>query len=106
MKHIALILSTYILSLAFSPVISMALQSGGCGKSCTTESMPDKDSDGCPKDACAPFSCCLKNLFPPQFSIKYSALPDIPSEVKNNFGQQNGLASLRSFDIWHPPRII
>ena len=106
MKLIALILSTYILSLAFSPVISLALRSGDCGTSCTKDTLPDKDSDGCPKDACAPFSCCLKNLFPPHFSIKYTALPDMPIEVKDNFVQQNGLVSLRSFDIWHPPRII
>lgn len=106
MKHIALILSTYILSLAFSPVISMVLSSGDCGTSCIRDSSADKDSDGCPKDACAPFSCCLKNLFPPHFSVKYSTLPDMPFEVKDNFGYHNGIVSLQPFDIWHPPRII
>ena len=103
-KHITFILSLYILGLTFSPAIGMAMQSDGCMKSCSKET--SKDSDGCQKGICTPYSCCLKNLMPMTAPYQYSAPFVIAKEVRNNFSTTRDLVSLRSFDIWHPPRLI
>ena len=106
MKHMTLILSLYIFGLTLSPAISMAMQSGGCMKSCAKDTLPAKDSDGCNKEVCAPYSCCLKNLMPMTAPYQYSRPFMAEPEVRNNFSNTHYLVSLRSFDIWHPPRLI
>jgi hypothetical protein len=84
----------------------MAMQSGGCAKSCSKGTVPAKDSDGCKKEICTPYSCCLKNLMPMLAPYKYSRPFIEDFEVRNNFSNAQSFISVRLFDIWHPPRFI
>ena len=106
MKMYASILSFYIMCLAFAPAIGFVYSrlSSGCGDSCAA--VPEKKGSGCEKQACSFFFCCLNNIgFPPQ-QYKYSMLFRPESAARNNFTFNRTFISLKSFDIWHPPRLI
>ena len=105
MKYVAFLLSFYILSLATMPlaksVMSQYVQE--CSKSCPQDSQ-GKDADGCPKQICSPFSCCLKTfvLFQEDYGHPQPPVPD--AVPVNNFANGQMFFSLNDFDIWNPPK--
>jgi hypothetical protein len=106
MKHLAFILSFYILSTTVAPTVKLMYakySSEHCGKSCSQS--PVSDTDGCQKDCCSIFSC-LKTLllFPSQYKI--STFFQAESWIKNNFILKRIFVSLLLFDIWHPPKFV
>ncbi len=104
MKHLALIVSLYILSLALAPAIRLIGSISHCDTSCAKENKSEKDADGCQKQICSPFSCCLKTLVLIQGPYKYSQPFTSEPLIRNNFSFKNIFTSFRSFDIWHPPQ--
>jgi hypothetical protein len=109
MKSLALILSFYIMSLAVAPALKLIYAkhvSDHCSKSCSSSTSSDKDADGCPKQTCSPFSCCLKTLVILQ-SDTYESNRLWPEGLTiDNFILSQIVGSVRGYDIWHPPRII
>ena len=106
MKHLAFILSFYILITAVAPTVKLIrakYSSEHCGKSCSQS--PVSDTDGCQKDCCTFFSCFKTMLL---FHAQYKILNFFQAElrVKNNFILKNIFVSLQSFEIWHPPRFV
>lgn len=109
MKSLALIISFYIMSLAIAPALKLIYSkhvSDHCTKSCSSTNSSDKDADGCQKQTCSPFSCCLKTLVIFQSDIyEYQKL--LPETLtRENFILSQIVGSIRGYDIWHPPRII
>lgn len=106
MGHLSVILSIYIVSLAIAPVIKLAysFSSEPCIKSCSRESVPVKDADGCQKETCSPFSCCLKTLALIEPYYNNSNVFTIVYGKKDNFNSLEVFIPVMSFDIWHPPR--
>jgi len=107
MKVFASILSFYLLSIAFAPAIGFVYSklTPGCGDTCSANPVERKDS-GCEKQECPFFTCCIKTIaFPPQhYKSTHIFQPQL--SVQDNFKRQGIFVSLRSFDIWHPPRFI
>ena len=108
MKHFAFILSFYILSLASAPVIQItfAKLTAKCQNSCSKESKPIKENDGCEKRGCSLITCCYNSLLLFISETKFSFLDYFPITVENNFNLEQVLHSFNLFDIWHPPKFV
>lgn len=107
MKYVAVIFSVFILSLTIAPAIQILhAKFSSCENSCSKKTTSDKDADGCDKKTCTVFSCCFKTqVYPPvQYRITNVFQPELV--VLHNFKPKKDYISLRSFDIWHPPRFI
>jgi|GEM_PF-5584138 len=87
------------------PMAKGVMSSGACNKTCTREPA-EKDADGCPRQMCSPFSCCLKTfvLFHNGYEMALQPAPE--TVLKNNFAFRQMLISLKGFDIWNPPKFV
>ena len=107
MKHLALIYGLFILSLTVAPAVQVLhAKFLSCESSCSKKTTSEKDSDGCDKRTCTVFSCCFKTqvFLPVQYNIANVFRPELI--ILHNFKPKKNYISLRSFDIWHPPRFI
>lgn len=107
MKHLALIVSLYILSLSAVPAVQLLKDklTSQCGQSCSKDSKSAKDSDGCDKRECSFFSCCYKSVyFFTETKYTFHYFPYV--KLTNNFGFTEMITSFNLFDIWHPPKLV
>jgi hypothetical protein len=84
---------------------SSFISSEGCSSSCH-EASGNKDADGCPKEMCSPFSCCLKTFILFQHSYCGVQQPVHAANIQNNFTLKQILLSFKDFDIWNPPKFV
>lgn len=112
MKHLAFILSIFILSITVAPAIRVLhsqFSSGQCEKKCSEKhnSNKSKNSEGCDnKQGCSPLFCCVKLPIVLPSSYKNAEFFSFKFSIQNNFIYKNTIVSLPSFDIWNPPRYI
>lgn len=107
MKMLSAILSFYILGLTLTPALQLLKSKFlSCKESCSNIPGSEKDNDGCDKKTCTVFSCCFKTqAYPP---IQYKVDSTFYSEfaILQNFKPNKDYISLKSFEIWHPPKFI
>ena len=109
MKQIAFILSFFILSLSIIPMVKLLhgkYSPEYCSKSCTNNPDSQKDSDGCKKQTCSPFSCSFKTLIIVQSIYQYPNQFIAEFTNRNTYITKAIFVSIRSFEIWHPPKIV
>jgi hypothetical protein len=101
MKHFAIIISLYILTMAALPAAIMLHEKfSSCEMQCGAMKIP-KERD-CAKACC--YFCCYNPLVLFPHTYKYSAPFVLESLTADNFGYKEIFVSFRDFDIWHPPR--
>lgn len=106
MRFVACLISFYILSLALTPAIklAMSLYTDKCAAGCSAES--NKDADGCAEQTCSPFSCCLKTLAFIETPALPIQKPALCYHTRNNYTVKALIDSRRIGAVWHPPKLI
>lgn len=105
MKHVTILLSFYILTLAFAPAVKILHNHlSGQMKICNTKTGAEDHSGHHHKQHCSTFVCFNKAIF---VSLPNNIISIFsPGKIaRHQFSHQDAILLLYPIEIWQPPKI-